>query len=355
MKRDRSRSLLVVHVINDLSPGGSERQLTQLTRHSGLRHEIVELASLGASTAATLVQLRRRLALLQPAVVAAWLERPQLAVALVRGGAAARVACIRGFPQPRPPAEQWLYRWALARYDALVANSACLRDAVEAFARPFALRPFHVIPNGVEGTPAAGGERPLARPLRIGFLGRGTFDRDKGLDVLLEALALTQAREVSAVLVGKGVPDSVAAFDGVAGRCTALPALEDPWAELAEVDALVVPSRSEGSPNVVLEAFARGVPVVATAAGGAVELLSRDRGLLVPVQDPHALAAALRELARDPAAARRRAEAARVYVSRSHAWPRIAAAFDALFLRLASAGDRGEIRPAGAIPFLRWS
>jgi glycosyltransferase involved in cell wall biosynthesis len=327
--------VLVAHVINTMAPGGSECQLAQLVRHSGLRHEIIELAPSATPTVAMLAELRRRLALLRPTVITAWLERPQLAVALLGRRTAPRVACVRGFPHPRPQVERWLHRWALARCDALVTNSACLARAVEAFVRPLSLQSLHVIPNGVEVTATAERCRSVISPLRIGFIGRGLFDRDKGLDVLLEALAHIPKEEIQAILVGNGVPDSLAGYGGLADRCVGFPSLADPWAKLVHVDALVVPSRSEGSPNVVLEAFARKVPVVGTAAGGATELLGAGRGLLAPPDDPRALEAALRELARDPESARRRAEAAHAYVTRFHAWSRAAAAFDALFLELA--------------------
>ena len=65
-----------------------------------------------------------------------------------------------------------------------------------------------------------------------------------------------------------------------------------PWA-----DALVLPSYTEGLPNVALEASAAGVPVVATAVGGTPEVVrDGETGLLVPSGQPQALAAALNRL-----------------------------------------------------------
>jgi glycosyltransferase involved in cell wall biosynthesis len=69
---------------------------------------------------------------------------------------------------------------------------------------------------------------------------------------------------------------------------------------MAAADILVLPSLSEGRPNVVLEAHACGLPVVATNVGGTPELLEDGvNGLLVPVGDSDALAGALRRLATD--------------------------------------------------------
>jgi glycosyltransferase involved in cell wall biosynthesis len=63
---------------------------------------------------------------------------------------------------------------------------------------------------------------------------------------------------------------------------------------MAASDVLCLPSRSEGTPNVVVEALASGVPVVATRVGGVPELVRQgENGLLVPPEDAPALAEAL--------------------------------------------------------------
>lgn len=70
--------------------------------------------------------------------------------------------------------------------------------------------------------------------------------------------------------------------------------------EYARADIFVLSSRSEGCPNVVLEAMAQGVPVVATAVGGVPELVEHEAsGLLVPPRDPKAFADALGRLVAD--------------------------------------------------------
>ena len=75
-------------------------------------------------------------------------------------------------------------------------------------------------------------------------------------------------------------------------------------------DASVQCSRSEGSPNSIIEALAVGCPVIATPVGGIPEVIVDHRtGLLVPLDEPQALAAAVVELRRDAALRTRLSEA----------------------------------------------
>jgi glycosyltransferase involved in cell wall biosynthesis len=83
-------------------------------------------------------------------------------------------------------------------------------------------------------------------------------------------------------------------------RVTFLGARGDVTELLMAADAFVMSSKSEGLPMVLLEAMAAGIPCVATAVGGIPKLFGEDRGLLVPAQDPQALAAAMALVARAP-------------------------------------------------------
>jgi len=75
-------------------------------------------------------------------------------------------------------------------------------------------------------------------------------------------------------------------------------------------DVSVLPSTAEGLPNVVLEAMAAGIPVVATAVGGTVEILEDGVcGLLVPPRDPEALAKAILRILQEPSLAEQLARA----------------------------------------------
>jgi glycosyltransferase involved in cell wall biosynthesis len=157
----------------------------------------------------------------------------------------------------------------------------------------------------------------------------GRLSDEKGVDVLLEALA--RAPELRADVVGDGparaslerLATSLGVDDRVRfrGRLAAVE-VHDAMRGSAVV---VVPSRwYENMPITVLEAFAAGLPVVASALGGIPELIEDGRdGVLVPPEDPMALAEALRTLASDPERAfgmgtAARAKAERVYTPAGH-------------------------------------
>jgi glycosyltransferase involved in cell wall biosynthesis len=82
----------------------------------------------------------------------------------------------------------------------------------------------------------------------------------------------------------------------------------DVGAELGELDVFVMPSRSDPFPLVVLEAMAAGLPVVGARVDGIAEQISAEAGMLVPPEDPPALAAAMLDLHRDPERRRRLGE-----------------------------------------------
>jgi len=93
----------------------------------------------------------------------------------------------------------------------------------------------------------------------------------------------------------------LAAELGVAERVTFLGEVRDVPALLGRARIFVLPSLSEGIPLTVLEAMARGLPVVATRVGGLHEVVDHGvTGLLVPPADPGALAGAMVELCNDP-------------------------------------------------------
>ncbi|PWJ55735.1 Glycosyltransferase involved in cell wall bisynthesis [Quadrisphaera granulorum] len=180
---------------------------------------------------------------------------------------------------------------------------------------------------------APGGE---AAPLL--FVGR--LERVKGVDVLLDALALLAAggRRPRLDVVGEGSEREAlvaqAARLGIAEQVRFLGRLDQPAvAELRRsASALVLPSRYEGLALVLLEAWASELPVV-TSDAGAVPEVCRDGvdALVVPVDDAAALAGALERHLDDPAAAAQRARTARRTAQERHSYPALATALEDIY------------------------
>jgi glycosyltransferase involved in cell wall biosynthesis len=140
------------------------------------------------------------------------------------------------------------------------------------------------------------------------LLAVGRLSSEKGFADLLEAVAIANAADFRLVIVGEGperqrLETSIARL-GLTGRVL-LPGHDDDMSRwYAMAYALVMPSHSEGSPNVLLEAMAAGLPVVATTVGGIPEIaIDRETALLVPPRDPEALARAIRTIVSDTATA----------------------------------------------------
>lgn len=156
--------------------------------------------------------------------------------------------------------------------------------------------------------------RPAGAPFRVLFV--GYLRPEKGLDVLMAAYARLCDDLPGSELVIVGQQDldeggaarefaaAVAAL-GARGRVTLrghLPFGPALFREFADADVLAVPSRSEGTPRVLVEARAFGCPVVGTRVGGIpTSVRDGEDGLLVPPDDAGALHAALLRIAREPA------------------------------------------------------
>jgi glycosyltransferase involved in cell wall biosynthesis len=110
-------------------------------------------------------------------------------------------------------------------------------------------------------------------------------------------------------------------------------------AYLAEADAFVLPSYTEGHPKALLEAMSAGVPCVASNVGGNRAIIEPDAtGLLFDLGAPDALAAALARVLGDPEGARARAERARARVVERYDLARLVAEEIELLKRLARSG-----------------
>lgn len=127
---------------------------------------------------------------------------------------------------------------------------------------------------------------------------------------------------------------SLAGQSGVGDMVHFLGRRDDASAFLAAADVVVSPSQAEGLPLSVLEALALARPVVATAVGGVPSVvIHEETGLLIPPEDPSALAGAIHRALTDPAAARW-AETGSALVRREHGLDTMVRAYEKLYLEL---------------------
>jgi glycosyltransferase involved in cell wall biosynthesis len=173
-------------------------------------------------------------------------------------------------------------RWGTSRAERFVCVS---QNVAEAYRwAGFDSEKLVVIPNGVDLARFDSAANLDANPLglakdRRAILFVGRLDKQKGLDRFFHELpAIFRALpQHDLVLVGSGpLKDSLARLAArlrIADRVQFLGWQPDATSLISAADILVLPSRWEGMPNVVLEAMAAGKPVVATQAEGTVELL----------------------------------------------------------------------------------
>ena len=213
-------------------------------------------------------------------------------------------------------------RWFYCRAACIVAVSTAIRDLlVDVYSVPPAdIRVLPAIPAIPARPPSAqpGGKRSAV----VGFAGR--LSPEKGVDVFLRAASIIAGvvPEARFVVIGdgplRGELEALAGDLGLLENRVRFLGFRDDAADLiAGLDILAVPSRSEGTPLVVGEAMAAGVPVVVSRVGGLPDrVIHRRTGLMVEPEDPEGLATALVSLLLAPDEARQLGEAGRAYAAR---------------------------------------
>ena len=255
------------------------------------------------------------------------------------------------FFEALPPFRRFLVRRCLSRADRVIALSNGWRSKLQTMAPRAALC---VIENAIEYRPTATTPR-RAGPFRFVLLAR--MDEWKGIDDLLSACETLARNAIDFELVLAGPA-------GTAGDATSLPTkikrmgLEgivryvgpihgrEKDELLNDSDAYVLSSWSEGLPISLLEAFAYGLPVVATRVGAVPEVITNGReGLLVPARRPGELACAMRTMLEDTAHRRAMSEAARKLARQRFSLPRLR---DDLVRLYVEVGSANALAPAKA-------
>jgi len=335
----------VLHALGSAADGGAETYFTDL---------LGALARAGVPQAAAVRAHEGRQAALKTARVPAavlpfggpldWRTRRRLRAFAETQGARVLLAWMNRAARHSPEGA-WTRLGRLGGYyplrnyrgfDALVGNTADIRDWMVREGWP-AERAHH-IPNFA----AAGDDQPLLRaeldtPERAPLLlGMGRLHASKAHDVTLRALQRLPDAWLWIAGAGplEGELKRLAAELGVAERVRWLGWRPDASALYRTADVVAFPSRFEPLGNVVIQAWAHGVPVVAAKSVGPAALIhDGEDGRLVPVDDPEALAAALRELIDDRALRYCLAERGRALVASEYSEAAVVPQWRTLFAR----------------------
>jgi len=380
--------MLVLHVVAPGEVGGLERVVQSLAQgqaHAGddvhvaavldRGHEdhwlLGTLAAVGVGThslvvpnraywreRAAIVELCRRL---RPGIVHTHGYRPDV----VDAGAARRlgiptVTTVHGFTwggwKHRLYAR--LQRRAYRRFEAVVAVS---RPLVELLTRDgIPPHKVHFVQNAwLETAPPL--DRATARRalgLRqdafvIGWVGR--LSAEKGPDVLLDALVNLTDLPVTVSAVGDGPERHSlglrASRLGVERLVRLHGTVPDAGRLFAAFDVFVLSSHTEGTPIVLFEAMAAGVPIVTARVGGVPDVVSTAEAALVPPADPVAFAAAIRGVYHDPTVARARAKRAQVRLLTDFTVARCISRYESIYKLVAvNVPVAAQRRYAGAYP-----
>jgi glycosyltransferase involved in cell wall biosynthesis len=351
-------------------PGGTQRQLIELLRRIDRRRFRVfpvcfhddgpwtdRVAALGDPiTSFPIHGFRRPATARQFLGFAQWCRQNDIAVVhsweiysnifalpgAALAGVPLRIGSRRGLGGPR--AVRRLQSVACRTAHRMVANSRAAAEQLISQGIPSAH--IDIIPNGIDLTLFP--ERCIWRaPRTIAMV--ACLRDEKRVDVLVAATPRILARypDVEIQIVGDGPCRekllTMARSAGVSSRVQFMGHRDDVPAILRAADLFVLPSASEASPNVVLEAMAAGLPVVASRVGGIPELVADGiTGHLVPPAEPEALAAAILDLLDHPNRGAAFGQAGRMRIAREYSFDRMVAQFETLYLT-------GSARAASAV------
>ena len=366
--------MVILHVVAPSDVGGLERVVQGLAREQHAAGHEVHVAAVFTGTRADdafLVPLRqvgvvthplapgnrgyrreRRAigelcARLRPAVLHSHGYRPDvLDAGVARRAGIPTVTTVHGFTGGdwKNRMYEWAQRRAFRRFDAVVVVSRPLQlRLVESGVAP---ERIHVVPNawspGASPQSRADARRALGLPLDtfvVGWVGR--LSEEKGPDVLLEALDHVADLPLTTSFIGDGAArrrlEEQARGSRANGRVRWHGAMRDAGRLFSAFDLFVLSSRTEGSPIVLFEAMAAGVPVIATSVGGVPDTVSSDEAVLVPGEHPAALAAAIRTAYRTPAVVGARAARASERLRREFAPQPWAERYERIYHHAASA------------------
>ncbi|HTI38116.1 MAG TPA: glycosyltransferase [Vicinamibacterales bacterium] len=355
-----SPQIPVAIFLTSFHPGGTERQMIELVERLDRNRFDVHLAcfhdegawrsrahAAAPVTPFTIRGFARPATMARAAGFASWCRSRRIRVlqtcdlyantfalpAAALGGVPIRIGSRREIRPDKSPAQLGLQRQSYRFAHKVVANSAAAARQLVREGVPS--RRVHQIANGVNAGRFA--QRSSRREIRT-VVTVANLRQEKAHEVLIIAAARLvphhpylrfviagdgpRRAELERLVDARGLREHVT----FAGHCDDVPAL------LADADLFALPSRSEAFPNAVMEAMAAGLPIVATAVDGLLDLVEPHRtGVLVPPDAPDALADAIESLVVVPERAAAMGMAARETVRARYSFERMVSAFESLY------------------------
>ena len=306
--RSQSESAKICLSILTFSRSPAESKLTQAVRSAGIESDVV--CEHGRFDRGVIPQLQALIKTRRPHVIWSNAVKSHFLVRFAGLNRSAKwVAFHHGYTaeDTRVRLYNQLDRWSLRAADRVITVCRPFADELQSrgvsphriHVQHMPIRPFE--PVAPEQVTALRKQLAIADDVRV-LLSVGRLSFEKGHADLIRAFhALRQCKPsmpVRLVLVGDGPQRSnlmsLCERFKLSADVTLVGYQDDVKPYFAMADVFVLPSHSEGSPNVLLEAMSMGLPVVATSVGGIPELVTHERdALLVEKRDVSALAAAL--------------------------------------------------------------
>lgn len=210
-------------------------------------------------------------------------------------------------------------RYAQETYRTRVATPGCIEAVIHNGLGESEFEPVYPVPDAAD------------------FVFVGELRLLKGIDLLVEALARVtrpDGRGATLMMAGDG-PDRSELENqierlGLSGRVT-LAGVQPAREMFARGRVVVVPSRAESLPYIVLEAGAAARPVIATRVGGITEIFGPTAGALIAPDSVDALVTAMQQVLHDPAAAREQAHLRHRFIREHFSLPRMVDRIEAAY------------------------
>lgn len=376
----------VTFVITNLECGGAERRIsimsnywaakgwevTVITFDDGSQEPFFELdprvrllplgiyqatSSLPArvsSNLARILRLRRSIRETEPEVVISFLYFVNVLVLLATRGLGLPVLVVETSDpeaEPKGGAWAWFRRWTYSFKALVVVPTARARSHFS----PDIQSRTTVIPNPVTPAPPEGAAPPEDSPPRPSLVAMGSLRPYKGFDLLLEAFSRLKEShpEWSLTIYGEGPErarlEALRDELGLEGRVRLPGRVKNPHGVLPQADLFVLPSRREGYPMVLIEALSCGLPAVAADCRFGPREILRDGvdGVLVPPEDPEALAEAMGRLMSEEKERRRLSQAA-LEINERYSLDKVMGVWEDLLSSASLAGQGRRAAPSGA-------